>query len=140
MVIFMFFPGNCCLIIDSIKTLKNVKKPLNFGSNRVKNLKITLKKYFKICWQPCIHSKISSFIKITWRDQNQLEFNWNLVLDFIFLFVMLLQIWECTLHMSYQHRVQHKIHYTSLEEVYKKYFMTQFATVSYTQKCSKLLQ
>ena len=140
MVIFMFFPGNCCLIIDSIKTLKNVKKPLNFGSNCVKNLKITLKKYFKICWQPCIHSKISSFIKITWRDQNQLEFNWNLVLDFIFLFVMLLQIWERTLHMSYQHRVQHKIHYTSLEEVYKKYFMTQFATVSYTQKCSKLLQ
>ena len=138
--LFSCFSQTIATINRQHQDLEKCKKLLNFGSNCVKNLKMTLKKYFKICWQPCIHSKISSFIKITWRDQNQLEFNWNLVLDFIFLFVMLLQIWERTLHMSYQHRVQHKIHYTSLEEVYKKYFMTQFATVSYTQKCSKLLQ
>ena len=47
----------------------------------------------------------------------------NPVLNFILSFVTA-YMRKRTLHMQHQHRVQHKIHYTSLEEVSKKYFMT----------------
>ena len=63
--LFSCFSQTIATINRQHQDLEKCKKLLNFGSNCVKNLKITLKKYFKICWQHCIHSKISSFIKIT---------------------------------------------------------------------------
>ena len=48
----------------------------------------------------------------------------NLVLDFILYFVTAYIIWESSLYMEHEHRVKHKIHYASLEEVSKETFMT----------------
>ena len=62
----------------------------------------------------------------------------NIVLDFILCFVTEYIIWESTLYMQHEHRVQHQMHYTSLEEVSKRNFMTIYNS-NYTQKCSKLL-
>ena len=40
----------------------------------------------------------------------------------------------------HEHRVKQIIHYTPLEEVSKKIFMTTIYSSNYAQKCSQLLQ
>ena len=60
--------------------------------------------------------------KITHKCKTMLGVIRNLVLDFIIYFVTA-YMRKYPIHL-HQHRVQHIIHYTSLEEVSKKYFMT----------------
>ena len=89
--------------------------------------------------------------KIKHKSRTKMAVIRNLVFEFILCFWNLsdfilvhcyMNLWESTLHMQYQHKVQHKIDYTTLE-VSKKSFMTnnlQLHTKNiqnyYNEKCT----
>ena len=74
------------------------------------------------------------------KSKTILEVIRNLVLDFIFYFVTAYIIWESTLYMKHERRVEHQIHYASLEELSKKCLWQTIYNSNYTLKCAKSLQ